>query len=257
MTTRRRLLKGTIATLGGLAASLAIGAEHRPNDVGRKFDADGRVLPFKGNTIICHLPQQGDGSEPFDALLDVYRELPGESWSRKVTALPPSSYHMTVFGGANDKARRYPLWPAGLPLDMPMDECDRVLAERLRTYKLGEDASPYHMRVNPEAPSARETPLTLRLLTADAETETRLRRLRDRLSEVTGIREPDHDRYQFHITLGYQVAPLTDDEDAAWRRSLANWKTMIAQRAPVITLGNPEYCLLNDMFAFKRQFYLT
>jgi len=32
---------------------------------------------------------------------------------------------------------------------------------------------------------------------------------------------------------------------------------MIAQRAPVITLGNPEYCLLNDMFAFKRQFYLT
>ncbi len=32
---------------------------------------------------------------------------------------------------------------------------------------------------------------------------------------------------------------------------------MIARRAPIITLGNPEYCLLKDMFAFKRQFFLS
>ncbi len=58
---------------------------------------------------------------------------------------------------------------------------------------------------------------------------------------MTGIREPDHDRYRFHITLAYQVAPLTPQEDDAWRRSLAAWKVMIARRAPIITLGNPEY----------------
>lgn len=257
MTTRRMLLKGTGLALAGVAASGIRAADRLPPDVGRKFSADGRVLPFEGNTIICHLPQQGSGSEAFDALLDIYRALPGGSWARKMTALPPSSYHMTIFGGANDKARRYPLWPAGLPLDMPMTECDRILGERLRAFRLGDEASPYRMRVNPEAPSAGETPLTVRLLPADAGTEARLRRLRDRLAEATGIREPDHDRYRFHITLGYQFAALTPEEDAAWRGSLAVWKTMIAKRAPVILLGNPEYCLLKDMFAFKRQFYLS
>ncbi|MDJ0088067.1 DUF1868 domain-containing protein [Pantoea allii] len=257
MTTRRTLLKGTLLTLAGMATSMSRAADHLPNDTGRKFAADGRVLPFRGNTIICHLPQQEKDSDAFDALLDIYRALPAEPWARNVTALPPSSYHMTVFGGANDKARRYPLWPAGLPLDMPIEECDRILADRLRQFRLGEDASPYRMCVDPAEPSAKEKPLTLRLLSADEDTETRLRRLRDRLSQVTGIHEPDHERYGFHITLGYQFAPLTDDEDAAWRRSLAAWKTTIAQRVPVITLGNPEYCLMNDMFAFRRQFYLT
>ncbi|KQM28122.1 hypothetical protein ASE57_07410 [Sphingomonas sp. Leaf11] len=257
MTTRRTILKGTGLAFAGLMASRAAASDRRPPDVGRKFAADGSVLPFEGNTIICHVPQQGNGSQTFDALLDVYRALPGEPWARKMTALPPSSYHMTIFGGANDKARRYPYWPAGMPLDTPIEECDRILGERLRTFRLGEDAAPYRMRVNMDEPPANETPLTVRLLPADQGMETRLRRLRDRLAEVTGIREPDHDRYRFHITLGYQFAALTPDEERAWRRSLAGWKAMIALRSPVIELGNPEYCILKDMFAFKREFYLS
>jgi hypothetical protein len=32
---------------------------------------------------------------------------------------------------------------------------------------------------------------------------------------------------------------------------------MLAQRCPIITFGAPEYCLLKDMFAFERQFYLS
>ncbi len=257
MTTRRMLLKGTGLALAGLATTRGLATDRQLPDVGRKFTADGQVLPFAGNTIICHLPQQEDGSQAFDALLDVYRVLAGEPWARKMTALPPSSYHMTIFGGANDKGRRHPLWPAGLPLDMPMAECDRILGERLRAFPLGEDAAPYRMRINMEEPPLKETPLTVRLLPADPAMEARLRRLRDRLAQVTGIREPGHSRYRFHITLGYQFAPLTEQEDAAWRRSLAAWKTMIAARSPIITLGNPEYCLLKDMFAFKRQFYLS
>jgi len=256
MATRRMLLKGSLLTLG-MAALRTAAAEHLPHDVGRKFDAEGGVLPFAGNTVICHLPQQGEGSHLFDALLDVYRELPRQSWARCITALPPSSYHMTIFGCADDRDRHYPLWPAGLPLDMPMAQCSEILAQRLQQFRLGEDAAPYRLRVNPAAPAATETPLTLRLIAADAATETRLRRLRDRLADVTGIRDPDHDHYQFHITLGYQIAPLTDAQDSAWRDALAHWKTQIVQRVPVFTLGNPEFCVMKDMFAFKRQFYLT
>lgn len=255
---RRAFLAGSAAFAAGVLARPALAANPQrshtlPPDVGRKFASDGTVLPFNGNTIICHLPQQGADSAPFDALLDVYRALPGEGWARKVAALPPSSYHMTIFGGANDKERHHPLWPADLPLDLPMGDCDRILGERLRAFRLGEEAGPYLMRVNPQEPHGGETPLTLRLLPADAAQDRRLRRLRDRLSQVLGIIDNDHDHYRFHITLGYQFAPLTAQEDAAWRLSLARWKRQI----PPITLGAPEYCLLSDMFAFKRQFYLS
>ncbi|WP_206244716.1 DUF1868 domain-containing protein [Novosphingobium terrae] len=258
MSSRRTFLAGSTALLAGLGTAARAGSPEQgtPPDVGRKFLANGQVMPFAGNTIICHLPQQGPDSAPFDALLDVYRVLPAREWARKVTVLPPSSYHMTIIGGANDKERRRPLWPADLPLDMPMAECDRILGERLRAFRLGTEAGPYRMRVNPAAPSAKEGPLTMRLLPFDAAEEKRLRRLRDRLSEVLGIQDTGHDTYGFHITLAYQFAALTSAEDAAWREDLAQWKQQIIARAPVITLGPPEYCLLADMFAFKRQFYL-
>lgn len=250
------LLQGALLGAAGMAAGKAFGQPARLPDVGRKFDANGSVLPFAGNTIVCHLPQQGENSAAFDALLGIYRQVPGESWASKMTALPPSSYHMTIFGGANDKERRYPLWPAGLPLDLPMARCSEILGDRLRDVHLTDDAPPYRMRVNLAEPPASETPLTIRLHPADADTERRLRTLRDRLSKVMGIREPDHDRYQFHITLGYQFAAMADGETRAFRAALARWKDELARRVPIITLGAPEYCVLADMFAFKRQFYI-
>lgn len=76
-----------------------------PPDVGSKFDADGRVRPFAGNTVVCHLPQQGEHADAFEAMLDIYREAPSHPFMRKVALLPPSSYHMTVMGGANDTPR--------------------------------------------------------------------------------------------------------------------------------------------------------
>lgn len=228
-----------------------------PPDVGRKFFADGRVMPFAGNTIICHLPQQGDGAAPFHALLDIYRALPAHAFARKITTLPPSSYHMTVFGGANDKERQPGLWPSFVPLDTPIAECNRRMGERLRALRLGEDAGPYRMRIDLAEPPAGESPLTIRLLPADDGEAARLRRVRARLSDALGIRAPDQDRYRYHITLAYLIEWLTADEERDFRRALANWKDMLRVRAPVVTLGAPEYCTLEDMFAFDRQFYLS
>jgi hypothetical protein len=249
VTTRREILTGGALSLAALAAGstaeAAGAAGSAPPDLGRKVSADGRVLPFAGNTVICHLPQHGAGSEAFDALLDIYRALPGHRWARKIVALPPSSYHMTIFGGANDKERRYPLWPTGVPLDLPMAACNALLAERLRDFVLGDDGPPYRMRVDLAAPRADERPLTVNLVAADADTAMRLRRLRDRLSVLLGIRSPAHAAYRFHVTLGYQFAALAAAEDATWRVAAADWRATIARRAPVITLGAPEFCLLD------------
>jgi hypothetical protein len=255
---RRDLVLGA-GMLAGAAIAPAAVMQHgdRPRDVGRKFFADGRVMPFAGNTIICHLPQQGAGSEAFAALLDIYRDLPRHGFARKMTALPPSSYHMTVIGGANDKDRRRPLWPEGVPLDASMADCDAVLAARLREVRLGEAAGPYRMKVDMTEPGATELPLTIRLVPADAETQAKLHQARAIIGAAIGIPVRQPDRYGFHITLGYAIHWLDADENAAFRAVLAEWKRAIAKRAPVISLGAPEYCLLDDMFHFARQFYLA
>ena len=257
MLTRAGLVgAGTLAGSVLPSTSLALSRAAAPPDVGRKFFTDGRVMPFAGNTVICHLPQQGEGSEAFGALLDIYRAMPASRFTRKMAVLPPSSYHMTVIGGANDKDRRRPLWPAKVPLDASMAECNRFVGEQLRGVLLGEDAPPYKMTVDLTEPTASEGPLTLRLLPVDALTRDKLYRLRARLAEAMGIAIAVPDRYGFHITLGYDIAWLDAAEDAEFRQTFARWKREVVAKVPVIALGAPEYCTLDDMFHFSRQFYL-
>ena len=225
-----------------------------PPDVNRKFYPDGQVMPFPGNTIICHVSQQGEHSDYFYALLDVYRQAQGVDFLKaKVTLLPPSSYHMTIFGGANDKERTPGLWPAFLPLSTPMDDCNRVLGERLRTFKLAMDL-PIRMRIDPNP--LPEGPLTFRLLPADAVQETKLRDLIKRLSDRLEITPPNIGTYRFHTTLGYAIQWLTPAEDERFRTLMDKWRRQIMAVSPIIVFGAPEYCLLQDMYAFRRQFYL-
>lgn len=94
--------------------------------------------------------------------------------------------------------------------------------------------------------------LDVRALAEDA----KLRRLRARLSDVLGIQSPGQDAYRFHVTLAYLYRWLRPEEERAFRAALAIWRRRLAKACPVIALGAPEYCLLEDMFAFKRQFYV-
>ena len=105
-----------------------------PREIGRKFDIGGRVRAFAGNTIICHLEQQNGGYDVFNNFLDFYRSLPTLDFSSKIAALPPSSYHMTVFGGANDQSRQLNLWPSDVSLQAPMDECNEHFYEKLKSF---------------------------------------------------------------------------------------------------------------------------
>ena len=225
------------------------------SEVGRKFYADGRVHPFRGNTVICHLDQQGPNSGLFEALLDIYRQFPALRFAPKITALPPSSYHMTIFGGANDPDRKAGLWPASIPLDTPIEECTRILGERLEKAALG-PVAPIRMRIDLSEPAERETPLTIRLLPIDDAENQRLRSLRNRLSDIFEIRAPTHDAYRFHVTLAYLIRRLDPDEQREFRATYKDRHVEIARRCPVIELGQPEYCSIEDMFHFKRRIYI-
>jgi hypothetical protein len=252
----RRGFLGLVGASAAVSAPLqGVAQASPPPDIGRKFYPDGRVMRFDGNTIICHLDQQGPNAAMFEAMLDVYRDAPRHAFMRKVTLLPPSSYHMTIFGAANDKDRKLPLWPSDLPPDMSMQACDEALGSRLRAVRFGIDR-PFRMKVDVREPKADERPLTIRLLPADNAEERRLRDLRNQFSDILKIRAPRHDEYSFHITMGYLIRWLNSAEQAAFRQTLKVWRETVASACPVIELGVPEYCTIKDMFHFSRQFNL-
>lgn len=254
---RRTLLAaGLGAVASGALAQTAPSRPARPRDVGRKFMADGRVRGFAGNTIISPVPQQGDGYAVFDRLLDIYRDLPGHAFARKITALPTSSYHMTIFGGADDQARQPGLWPEGVPLDAPMARCNAILAERLKGFRMGA-APPFRMVVDDHNPPDKVSPVTLQLRPVDAQENAKLRQVRDRLADALKIRAPDHDRYQFHITIAYQIDWFTPEEQADYAAALQGWRRALQRQNVVFSFGAPEYCVFEDMFAFQRQFALA
>ncbi len=254
---RRELLGLFGATGAALAASPAV-AKHPSSftsEVGRKFYADGRVSPFIGNTVICHVDQQGPNSTLFEALLDIYRQLPALRFANKITALPPSSYHMTIFGGANHPDRKPGLWPKSIPFDTPIEECNRILGERIANAKLG-SLAPIRVRVDLSDPADRETPFTIRLLPVDDSENQRMRALRNKFSELLEIRSPSHDSYRFHVTLAYLIRTLDPTELREFRASYKAQHAEVAKRCPVIEFGQPEYCSLEDMFHFKRLFFV-
>ncbi|BBB58427.1 hypothetical protein UNDKW_0154 [Undibacterium sp. KW1] len=109
-----------------------------PKDVNRKFNADGSVRSFAGNTFVGHIEQQGAGFQGFDTLLNVYREVPKYSFKEKIALLPPSSYHITVFVGVNDEDRNTPRWRDGLdratPINKITSETTKLLKSRKKTH---------------------------------------------------------------------------------------------------------------------------
>jgi len=254
---RRGLLKWGAIGAAALTAPGALDAKtlDYPPDVGRKFSADGRVLPFAGNTVICHLPQQGENAAIFDAMLDIYRDVPAHRFSRKIALLPPSSYHMTIFGGANDRPRMRESWPADIPFDMPIDECNRMLADRLVRADL-HVALPIRMRIDLDQHPVNGKALIFLLQPADDGERLKLARLREQLGDVLKIHAPDAAAYRFHISLGYAIAWFSADEMRDLEQAWAGWVREIAKKSPVITLGAPEYCTFKDMYAFKRQLFL-
>jgi hypothetical protein len=259
---RRALAAGARGLLGGLAAAAArgtaaqgqpsAGATPAPGDVGRKFNADGTVRPFAGNTFIGRIPQQGARFAVFDTLLDAYREVPASRFARKLTMLPPSSYHVTLFGGVNDADRNTPKWASPAPHDTPIDKLDALYLDRLRRAARPARRGFEFACGAPPEPGADGT-LHIPLRPADAATQSRLRALRDELSALTGIRRPDHDRYEYHVTLGYLYGFLDESEASEMRKATASWMQRLERLGTPILIPSFHFCTFRDMFAFEEK----
>lgn len=220
-------------------------------DVGRKFSSSGCPLPFAGNTFLGHLEQQGEGFKTFDTILNVYRALPETSFFRKMTALPSSSYHITLFTGVNECDRHSGPWPAGISRELALEELNRCFLDKLNLRQPGLSES-FDFIVDSDAPlPGRNDNFFIPLKPADQTTHNRLQKIRDELSEITGIRRDDHCSYQYHITLGYLLQTLDGAEMLEYREKSMEWREMIA-KAGNITIREFEFCTLRDMYSFRR-----
>lgn len=233
------------------AERIALGTP-TPVGIGEKYAASGKALLFPGNTILCHVHH----ANPVHAVLtEVTAALQAKLGDKKIAWTPPPSYHMTLFDGSLDTRRRPGDWPHMLPLNASLEACNIYIGHKLKAFNLGMEL-PIRMVVDEEL--ATKTDMHYPMRPVDAAEGQRVRRLRDRLSESTGIRHANHDSYQFHATFGYYIQPF--DSLAAERRYQELWLAAIREirrRMPVIELGAPEYCLFNTMDDFQVQFLLT
>lgn len=257
--TRRTALQ----LLTGMATTLTYGSlfaepqsaqpDPQTPGLGKKFDADGRVLPFAGNTVICPVDHK---SEFHRELSRVHDEWQDHQFIRRIALVPPASYHMTVFSGANDQDRRPGRWPSGIGLNVPMAECNQIVEHRLQEARFPLSL-PLRFRIDDDPANQVSDGSGIRLVPFDQTENRKVRHLRDELADVIQIHTPDHDTYQFHITLGYWVQPFTQSEKADYAVTLARTVAELKQKIKSIDFQAPVYCVFDNMMAYRPQLTLN
>jgi hypothetical protein len=217
----------------------------KPAGNGGKFTLEGKAEHYPGNTVICHIDRQ---SAAFRELVYLQETLKAGSHARHYTFMPPDSFHMTVFGGITDPLRETERWPRGISHDATTRQVTEEFAKRLAD--VGAPRS-HTIRVDNLFAGYSVT-----VSGATDEQEASLRGLRDALRDATGLHDPDHDAYVFHITLAYLVDWV--DEDTA--REIVEMSERLSETlratTPTIELGVPEFCSFETMHRFDPLGYL-
>ncbi|KAJ6512059.1 RNA ligase/cyclic nucleotide phosphodiesterase [Mycena vitilis] len=218
-----------------------------PPGVPDRFDKDGNVQPCPGNTVISHLPPS---SELHQSLRALSEKLANSDLRHLYALLPPSSWHMTIFEGVLDSVREPGRWPDDLSLNASLEECDSLYEHKLSSFDLQCDP-PYCLSV--VGFNKLEAGITLQLEPYTSEENTRMRTLRDRLSDVLHIRAEDHVTYGFHLSVAYLLRFLTEKQEEELSQLLTDH---FADMPKQFELGPPEFCSFEDMFAFTSVLYL-
>lgn len=158
-----------------------------------------------------------------------------------------------MFEGVCDSVREADKWPVSyVPLDAPLEKATEVMFARLQEVSLSDEQKPpYRMRVAGMDPLG--VCVGIHLEAADEEEEQRIRGLRDRLAEVLDLRMPGHEGYGFHFSIAYLLRKLSDEQEREIRELVLRCLEGVEKE---FELGAPEVCQFEDMFAFRREFYL-
>ena len=213
---------------------------YRPDAVGKKFTPDGAPLSCPGCTTVCHV---APGSDAFAALVEAQQRLKAGPLAGAFTYLPADSLHMTIFEGVIDSSRTPERWPRHLPTEAPIAQVAEDAAARLqgRDLEMTFAARPVEVFAG----------FTVGMTGATKAEETHLRQTRDTLRDALNIHRPDHDSYQFHITLAYLLRWLDRDEARQVIDLSADVAKVMCGKVPEISLGPIELCRFETMHRFE------
>ncbi|KAK7021228.1 RNA ligase/cyclic nucleotide phosphodiesterase, partial [Favolaschia claudopus] len=213
--------------------------------VPNKFDPDGNVQRYSGNTFICPL-SPSSVPELHSSLIALYKKLKLNPLCHLYALLPPSSWHMTVFEGVCE-IHQPGRWPEDLPDDASLPECTALYEKKLSTFDVECDP-PYRLSV--KGIDLLKSGIELRLEPYTLAEDGRIRDPRDRISTLLHIRKADHDTYGFHlmISVAYMLRFPTKEQ----RRELSQVLEDHFRDLPKqFELGPIEFCVFEDMYAFK------
>lgn len=204
-----------------------------------KFKPNGEFNAFSGNTVVANLYDQPEILQAVAVLQDRYRQLP---FSNKFTLTPPESIHMTVFELLCDQNREEAFWSKFLPLNLPIAEVSAYFGDKLSHFPLTEEQ--ITMRVTGLGT------LTILLEPADAASRERLANIREFISHQTGVIFPNHNSYQFHITIGYRHQELTQEEQAYLDNCRQEAEKLLLERLQEVKINRIDYTTFEDMSRF-------
>lgn len=210
-----------------------------PRHTGTRFNAEGEFLPEPGNTIVCHLVQGSASQSAVVATRQRFLDMP-EAGNLAFT--PVSSFHMTVFQGIIEYRRMWPYWPKEMPLTASIDAMTEYYLERLSVFS----ALPHFAM---QITGLRPTGLVLKGKTAEDDRVVAL--WRNTFAKAFGYRHPDHDKYEFHLTLAYVVRWFDPVCLPRWQAMMDEEVEKLRDSVPVIELRPPAFCEFRDMNHFK------
>lgn len=213
-------------------------------NIGNKFEQDGSVRFFPGNTVISFINQK---APIFKLFCDVRKMLQESIAGDCFAYMPDDSIHMTVFEGVCDQWRDESVWTKLLPTDVQLTEVDKLF-ERLfvQSPRLGE----VHMRaIGIKADGG----YGISLLPCTQSDEQKLHTYRDQMSELFGIRFPNHDAYAYHISICYGIKAPTEEQEQELDRFEGKAAGYIAAKGVEFTVEQPDMTYFRSMYAFEKE----
>lgn len=210
--------------------------------IGRKFEEDGSVRRYPGNTIIADV---NPGCSAYDVMVQLRKMVIDAGFDDSMILLPEDSYHMTVIQGLNDQVRTDEYWPAVLAKDIPMQDVDDHVTAAIESVQM-----PGAIRMKFREVRVKEMCCFVSLTPADEVQEGILREFRDKAAEAIGVYLPRHNEYGFHITLAY-TRVIAEGERAELLQTLLEEMNQYIANQPAFETTPPYVAYYDDMLRFS------
>lgn len=212
------------------------------SNVGRKFNEDGSVRFFPGNTIISKVLED---NEIYSVIAGISKEFQAADQGRSYQFLPLASLHMTIIQGVCHEDRKKQLWSRYLPLDLELEKVDEFFEEKFKEVKSLPETRMIYDYIDMSNKN-----ILVRFVPENQQAAENLKKYRDDVSDKLGVRFPDHDSYGFHISVAYQLWEMTKAEKEKMQKACERISRSLEKNRPSFSLRQPEMTYFYNMYTF-------